>query len=253
MAAVVRMDRKVWVPTKGGWSKGLVKTTGKRVQVQTKDGIVTCDVSKLLSQKHGGRVHKSMPTEVIPQYKAGRPERFRVPDIKVQAVPFTGMRQHGDWGYHLGLYAGQDGIPPQYEGTLVIYNENLYQQRDKTNNFPGGGNAIARPMRPKGLAIGIPTGESGGFQSLSQVVSTGETVLDVINEAFEEIAQHILANLNRFHTIYYSEGTPGSKRLGTRIFNVGDSVIGNITQRLLQLSQWINYRAISVRKSERYA
>jgi hypothetical protein len=259
--------RNVWIRRKEGWKKG-VTTYGeksKSIQVILRNSdnscyTVKCKQSKILTQKHNGRTYKSLPTEVIPLYKKLRPPRFYVPVFKMEPVAYRGSHQHGDFAYHLGLYyRHQDlrvGWPPAvYTNTLVIYNENLEQQRDKSDDSPGGGNAVARMKRKEGLSIGVPTGRlgvnGGGFDSLDLILPSNETVKSVIDEAFDEIVEHVLKNPH-FHTIYFSEGIPGSGRLGTGIFNPGIDVVDYITDMLHKLPDMVKERAYSNRKKERY-
>ena len=99
--------------------------------------------------------------------------------IVVEPVAFVGPNTHGDYGWQLEQ--------PEYDRVLHIYNENVSQQRDKASTSRGGGNAVARPYRSLGKAIGIPTGQGGqGFSSLEESIGTGgETAKDVIDEAIK--------------------------------------------------------------------
>ena len=259
---MVATMRNVWIKRKEGWKKGVTaygeKSKSTIVILRNSDNssyTVKCKQSEILTQKHNGRTSKSLPTEVIPSYKKVRPPRFFAPVFKMEPVAYRGSYQHGDFTYHLGLYHGQNEIPAVYKNTLVIYNENLHQQRDKSDGSPGGGNAVARIKRKEGLSIGVSTGRlgvnGGGFDSLDLVLPSNETVKSVIDEAFDEIIEHVLKNPH-FHTIYFSEGIPGSGRLGTGIFNPGIDVVDYITDMLHKLPEMVKERAYSNRKKERY-
>ena len=178
----------VWVFDKKSheWKKGsIVSKKGVSNKVILKNG--TSLTGRTFPVKHYGRRVSSSPTEKIPSKRTGpRPGRFRVPHLKVDTVYFRRPNEHGDYGWQLEQSA--------YDSSLHVYNENLEQQRDKSNNFPGGGNACARPYRPTGKSIGVPTGGGmsyGGFSSLDQQVDVwGATAKDVIDESVQEILVH---------------------------------------------------------------
>lgn len=79
----------------------------------------------------------------------------------IKAVQFEAPGRVGDYGWMLHQ--------PQYAKAVMIFNENVEQLLSKSTSR-GGGNAIARPYRQSGRAMGVPTGflRSGGFVALEQ-------------------------------------------------------------------------------------
>ena len=119
----------VWVFDKKSheWKKGsIVSKKGVSNKVILKNG--TSLTGRTFPVKHYGRRVSSSPTEKIPSKRTGpRPGRFRVPHLKVDTVYFRRPNEHGDYGWQLEQSA--------YDSSLHVYNENLEQQRDKSNNF----------------------------------------------------------------------------------------------------------------------
>ena len=154
--------------------------------------------------------------------------------LSIVKVWFQATGKHGDYAWMLRQH--------QYDRVLMIYNENLLQQRDKTSNFAGAGNACARPFRVSGKAIGIPTGHRGaGFQSLHQLVDDGRsTVKQVIDEAIAEIVQHVVIQPSRFDTICYCVNNARENLIGSGMFRIGDSVRTYITAAICSLPEKIS-------------
>jgi hypothetical protein len=176
----------------------------------------------------------------------------RVPTVEVCA--FVRRGEPGDYGWQL--------TEPRYNETLHVYNENLAQQRDKSDNRAGGGNACARPHRPTGLAIGMPTGERGGYSSLSELIrdnpsKPGETARDTIDEAADEIVEHILGNGGRFKQIVYSvnesEADERKDLLGAGIFlhSMGRDVRVYATDKLLAIPGRVAQQHHANRRAQR--
>ena len=245
----------VWVFDKksNAWKKGsIVSGKGISKKVMLKNG--TSLTGRTFPVKHNGRRAPSVPTEKIPPKRTGpRPGRFCVPKLKVDSVYFTRPNAHGDYGWQLRQSA--------YDKSLHVYNENLEQQRDKSNNFPGGGNACARPYRSTGKSIGVPTGGGmsfGGFSSLDQPVDpSGATAKDVIDESVQEILDHVVENPGRFDTLYYCVNDPHRETdvrkdlIGMGIFHIGRDVRVYITDQLKKLPEQAKERAITLRAIER--
>tara|TARA_B100001778_G_C18596724_1_gene635122 strand:+ start:2022 stop:2963 length:942 start_codon:yes stop_codon:yes gene_type:complete len=182
-------QRRVWFYDQKckAWKNGV--QVSKKV-VKTKDDEAV-KVSRTFPMKHNGRTFKSTGAEVLPRKRCGpRAGRFRIPSVKVRATYFNGFNQPGDYAWQLGN--------TYYNRVLHIFNENVEQQRSKSD-VRGGGNAIARPYRKTGAAIGIPTGHlhSGGFPALNSHAKTE------IDDAIKEIIAHIVANPDRFDVIQY--------------------------------------------------
>lgn len=234
---MVAKEKRVWVWHKKNWHKAVAAgLLGKKKAVRIDGKRVA--VTRTFPQKHNGRVHRAGKTEVLPSKRVGpRLGRKRVPCLQLEAVAFQGANQHGDYRWQLRIDS------EFYASKLHIYNENLHQQRDKCNNWAGGGNACARPYRPIGRSIGMPTGNHGGYSSLDEDVGNGETAKDTIDEAINEIINHVLANPGRFDTIYYcvNANDPSDEKdlIGMGIFHIDVSVRQYITKCIKSLPQRI--------------
>ena len=235
----MQKGRKVWIcQPNGQWAKGIVEIVkSKKTHVRTKNGVLRAVHKKVVGQKHNGKTFKHV-AEKIPKARTGpRPLPFRPTVMQVKTCYFQGPSRIGEYRWMLSQ--------PQFHRTLVIYNENLDQQRDKLNNFPGGGNACARPYRPQGRSIGMPTGEMGGWLSLQDricnPIRTGETAKDAIHEAYTEIVDHIVANQGCFDEVYYCVDNPDlcssvdKDLIGTGIFFVGHEVRKEITNLIKKI------------------
>ena len=177
------------------------------------------------------RKHRSR-AERAPICKASRGV-VRIP-VVVKEV-FQGLGRVGDFNHELRS---------DYR-TLFVYNENAYTQTDKLQNYPGGGNAIIRPFRPSGRAIGVPTGFDNGFRSLDEQDPQFGSARTMIDEAIGEIVEHVAANPNRFDAIKFSANHDG--KLGTGIFSIDEQVREYITMRLMTLPKLIDRRLHKMR------
>ena len=243
----------VWIFDKksNAWEKGSVvsgKGTFKKVMLKSGKFLT----GRTFPVKHNGRRAPSTSIEKMPPKRTGpRPGRFCVPKLKVDTVYFRRPNEHGDYAWQLRQSA--------YNSSLHVYNENLRQQRDKSDNFPGGGNACARPYRPTGKSIGVPTGGSyGGFSSLNeQIDSGGAIVKDAIDESVKEIVDHVVENPGRFDTLYYCVNDPQRETdvrkdlIGMGIFNIGRDVRVYISEQLKEIPEKAKKRAIALRALER--
>lgn len=244
-------QRRVWVWYKQSWRKataeGAMHGKTRRVRLDSDGSIVKS--TRVMPQKHNGRRRTySCKQEVVPMPRKGpRPPRFNPPRIVVEPVSFRAPGQHGD--YHWQLAPQQSAT---YGDKLHVYNENVPQQRDKTDNNPGGGNAIARMYRSAGTAIGMPTGEYGGFASLDEPLANGaETAKDVIDEAIDEIEDHLLKN-SRFTTVYYctnaKETDERKDLIGMGIFRIDRDVRLYITDKLKMLPSSVRNKYMDQRR-----
>lgn len=224
--------RRVWVWHQSKWQRATLQASGKRPTVLIDGRDRTITVPRVYPMKHNGRVVKNGGVEKIPAKRATRLPRGRAPSFKVEAVAFTRPATHGDYGWQLRN--------PSYDRALHVFNENLGQQRSKCT-FPGGGNACARPYRQQGKSIGMPTGNFGGYDSLSESVGNGDTAKDTIDEAEDEIVEHILSNPGRFDKVYYcvnaSESDERRDLIGMGIFNIDRGVRVYITDKLRKLPE----------------
>jgi hypothetical protein len=272
---MVVLESRVWIYHQNKWKKGVVcrhatRNKGKHLSntsVRLPSGTVVC--GKVYPQKNNGRVLRRSPPEKIPPRRVGaRLPPFRLPSVRVKGIVFEGRGRYGDYEWMLRQ--------PAFFRFLFGYNENLEQQRDKQDNLRGGGNAVARPYRPFGRAIGIPTGSlaTGGWSQLDQVVDAhGTTVRQVIDDSVDEIGDHIYKHSGRFHTFLYSTAQPsqtkvvdelvsshldatiknsedgnskssdfGDGLIGTGIFRVGHEVCVYITEKIHALDEYIKSR-----------
>ena len=253
------MARCVWVFHNKAWHRGFVESVDAGKSVVNVGG-KKITARKTYPVKHNGRIRKHTGAERIPVRRTqGRPPRASPPVLTVEAVKFQGPERHGDYGWQL-----QQTVEP-YTKALHIYNENLMQQRDKLHNSPGGGNAVARPYRLTGQAIGIPTGQHGGYTSLNEIIDprfrwpgqetdATETAKDTIDEAINEIVDHLGDNSDRFDRIYYcvnsNESDPRTDLIGAGIFafNLGRDVRVYITDQIKKLPIMAKRRYLDVRR-----
>ena len=138
---------------------------------------------------------------------------------------FAGGGQPGDFTWMIRQ--------PEYRDALFIFNDNEEQLRaylldptSRAGSAAGGGNAAIRPYRSLDppQAAGIPTGSHGsGYPRLTDEVRA------VIAEALAVVAD--LVATGRYQRVIYSS-EPGSTRLGTGIFEVGDDVKDHIVAGL---------------------
>lgn len=116
------------------------------------------------------------------------------------------------------------------KNSLFIYNENV-EQWNNGDLESGGGNAIIRPNRcdvpnyenKDGKSIGIPTGDNGGFKSLSEIFKINginKTAKQIIDESMKRLSTAI--KKYKPDNIYWSITSTGD--LGTGIFDVSDIV-----------------------------
>lgn len=121
---------------------------------------------------------------------------------------------------------------PEYDDALFIFNDNEGQFRSHQGLMgtdhrcgAGGGNAGIRPYQcltpPR--AMGIPTGEYGGYDYLDDATQ------GVIDEAITHLAA--LLATGRYERVVYS-WDPHSQTLGTGIFEVGREVTDYIVEQI---------------------
>ena len=219
----------------------IVKINKKSAQVAVAGTHHTLPLTSLWLKKKKKHVRKSRG-EVLPVKHVGaRPARFVPPVLVVEPVWFQGCGRKGDYQYML--------TQPNHR-TLCIYNENLFQQRNKQSTTAGGGNACARPWRSEGSAIGIPTGQGVGYRSLDEPIHSQveETAKDTIGEAIDEIVNHVVANPTRFDTIHYSVNREGEELIGMGIFHIGEDVREYITKAIKALPAMIACQARANRR-----
>ena len=247
--------RRVWVYHQQGWHKATVeRRTGGKTCVRIDGNARSVNVAnkRIMPMKHNGRKAAKGRGEVLPRKPSGgaRPERFRAPELIVEAVAYAGNNRHGDYRWQL-----RDEQLVTYGKALHVYNENMYQQTDKTDHWPGAGNACARPYRQHGRAIGMPTGYAGGFQSLTELCEGPGfrcTAKEGIDTAADEIVEQVCDNPDRYDRIYYCKNAGDEEELiGMGVFHIEDDVRRYITEKLRSLPQAIRKRAAERRRALR--
>ena len=244
---------RVWVYHKQVWLKGTIVDGGGRMRVRIDGTAAPIHVGKrcIFPMKHGGRRLSKARGEVLPRKAHGaRPARFRVPKLCVEAVSYTGPDKIGDYSWQLSDEQQQD---PRFGRALHVYNENMWQQMDKTSHAPGGGNAVARPYRQLGRSIGMPTGEHGGFNSLHEMLcSVGCTAKEAIDLATEEIIARVSEQPGRYDKIYYCKNADDDEELiGMGIFTIEEGARRYITTKLRGLPATVAKRAVEARRAIR--
>ena len=142
---------KVW--SKGSVIAGTSPQHAKKVLIDGHAKPVSLTKKPTMAVKHNDRRKTKERAEVLPTKAVGpRPERFRPPEIVIEAGAFTRPGTIGDYGWQL-----QPEQYHEYGRALHVYNENMQQQNNKDSTLAGGGNAIARPFRQYGRSIGMPT------------------------------------------------------------------------------------------------
>ena len=226
-----------------------------RVHIDGESKTILVAKNCIMPMKHNGkRRYKARRAEVVPGKKVAgsRPERFRPPKVKVEAVVFTGRGRPGDYGWQL---EEKQQLDPRFGRALHVYNENLHQQIDKTSIVPGGGNAIARPYRTMGRSIGIPTGWRGGFRGLDEKC-TGPgfscTAKEAIDVAIGEIVTQVCDNPERYDTLFYcTNAGDGEELIGNGIFDIEDGTRRYITHKIKEIPQSASLHAANLRRSRR--
>ena len=121
---------------------------------------------------------------------------------------------------------------PDYDDCLFLFNDNEGQFRAHRASAgsghrcsAGGGNATIRPYQcqlpPR--ALGIPTGECGGYTELD------ERTRSVIDEAIAQL--DVLLATGRYERVVYSWDS-ARKTLGTGIFEVAPEVTDYVVQQI---------------------
>ena len=220
--------RKVWIWSVGAWRKA-ERVADRACLVKLGDGSLA--IGRNFPQKHNGRSTRSTYERLPHKRTCARPGRKRVPAITVEAVAFRRPGEDGDYAWQLEQAA--------YNNKLHIYNENIVDQRNQCT-FPGAGNACARPYRPEGKSIGMPTGTVIGYRALDELVLGTETAKDTIDAALSEIAEHILRHPGRFDTILYCVNERDDRKLiGCGTFHVDLDVRAYITEGIQKLPQTV--------------
>jgi len=126
---------------------------------------------------------------------------------------------------------------PKYANSLFIFNDNVTQH--KTGIYKGSsGNGPMRRYNKYGeyndrpRSAGIPTGDGGGFTSLTQVVKD-KAVAAHIDNAIEDIKS--LMSTYTYDNIFYSSGSDGM--IGIKEFKVDAPVLQYITHHIQNLSK----------------
>ena len=178
--------RHVWVYDAYAkkWNKGTIAKGMTKVVLYNG----TTVIGNTMPQKYNGRQFHHKRVEIMPT-KVKRADRCFIPNPIVTAVYYTKPGMYGDYGHMLRDL--------RYKDWLLLYNENVEQYRNKNDLSGGGGNAIARPYRIIGKALGIPTGSlnTGGFRSLDEMVC-GKTAREWIDESIESIIYLLLSKPN---------------------------------------------------------
>ena len=210
-------SRRIWVYHNKVWSKGSViagtsPQHAKKVLIDGHAKPVSLTKKPTMAVKHNDRRKTKERAEVLPTKAVGpRPERFRPPEIVIEAVAFTRPGTIGDYGWQL-----QPEQYHEYGRALHVYNENMQQQNNKDSTLAGGGNAIARPFRQYGRSVGMPTGHYGGFQSLDELClghNFNCTAKEGIDLATEEIVMQVCDNPGRYDKIYYCKNANDDEEL----------------------------------------
>lgn len=155
------------------------------------------------------------------------------------SVIFTQANTIGDFNWMIQQ--------PIYNNSLFIFNDNTlcFPKSSSCYCSSGGGNAVIRNYQcttSKQLAIGIPTGSTSGFTSLSQIINN-KTAKEFIDESINRIK---LLLKNNYDCIFYSGSNDNSGNLGTGIFNVDKSVVQYITEQIHSLGIYNgNYTSLS--------
>ena len=248
----------VWVFHDNKWCKGYVKgKTNKKAKVYINNGeTVVKDTKWIMGQKYNGRSFRSRPPEVLIKYGRCKPRPPK--KIEIKSMEFKSPGEHGDIGFHCEN--------PEYESKLQIYNDNGLQflNGDLT---AGGGNGIGRIYRLM-RSMGIPTGNRGGFSSLSETVFYEGHILtakQLIDMSIEDIVLLILyrdSTLKPFDTIYYCTDSISKQRfseigklhnidpIGIRIFSntIGKDVVNYITQQIKALPMYVHKERLKIRQ-----
>ncbi len=240
---------KVW--SKGSVIAGTSPQHAKKVLIDGHAKPVSLTKKPTMAVKHNDRRKTKERAEVLPTKAVGpRPERFRPPEIVIEAGAFTRPGTIGDYGWQL-----QPEQYHEYGRALHVYNENMQQQNNKDSTLAGGGNAIARPFRQYGRSIGMPTGHYGGFRSLDEHClghNFNCTAKEGIDVATEEIVMQVCDNPERYDKIYYCKNANDDEELiGMGIFNIEDQTRRYITAKLKSLPAAIRKRAIDRRRATR--
>lgn len=258
-------NRRIWIFDKC-WQKATVidnKAPRSKWKVLLDGCIKPTRIGKkpMYPVKNNDVRRKTQRREIVPPKNiASRPGRCYIPNVRVEAVTFTGPNKIGDYRWQC---ADEQQVDPAYGRALHVYNENIWQQMDKTDNAPGGGNAIARRHRPDGRSIGMPTGCFEGFTSLQQVcvrtnfqipsigVGNSFTAKQVIDAASEEIVMQVCDNPERYDKIYYCTNSADEDLIGMGIFEIESTTRRYITEKIKSLPLAIKKCAIERRRAVR--
>lgn len=235
----------------GKWvAATVVKAMAKTMTVRTAGVTLTVPHARTQKLKRLAPRRPSSGREVLPvKTAAPRPARASIPNIVVKAVAFTRPGTIGDYTFHL---SPEQQRLPEYGRALHIYNENMYQQTNKHDNYAGGGNACARPHRPSGKAIGMPTGANGGFAALDEDTGFGCTAKEAIDRATDEIVEQVCSSPDRYDTVYYCKNhNDPNELIGMGIFHVDLAVRSYITDKIRKLPRVVRDVAYANRRKQR--
>lgn len=247
-------SRRIWVYHNNVWSKGSVSPQhAKKVLLDGHANPVSFAKKPTMPVKHNGRRNTKERAEVVPAKAVGpRPERFRVPVVQIEAVSYTRPGVIGDYAWQCD---DEQQTDPTFGRALHVYNENMFQQMDKSRDGPGGGNAVARPYRSMGRSIGMPTGHYYGFTGLDDTCVGPNfelTAKEGIDMATDEIIMQVCDHPERYDKIYYCKNANDDEELiGMGIFHIEDETRRYITAKLKTLPSAIRKRAIDRRRAIR--
>ena len=212
------------------WIKASWQTTSENNEVcgiYAKGKCILVKRAKVFPMKYAGRKLPKQATEVY--FPRKRLPPFHLPKIEIVESVFTGRNCPGDFWWQCKNI--------DYDDSLHIFNDNLYQW-DTRSTAAGGGNACIRPYRIYQKSIGIPTGScSGGFQNLSELFHTRgalHNVPSIIDSAIAEIVEVILQRQETgipVKRLFFCVD-PDDKMIGMGIFKIAHDVRVHITNRI---------------------
>ena len=144
--------------------------------------------------------------------------------VRVIRSSFVGPSRDGDFSWMIEQ--------PEFSSALFVFNDNegqFYEHQRQIGTThrcsEGGGNAAIRPYEcsPVPRATGIPTGNNGGYQSLSPETKR------VIDDAVAHL-DSLLAT-EAYDTVVYSWNQQ-TQTLGSGIFDVDRAVLDYIVEQL---------------------
>ena len=144
--------------------------------------------------------------------------------VRVIRSSFVGPSREGDFSWMIEQ--------PEFSSGLFVFNDNerqFYEHQRQIGTThrcsEGGGNAAIRPYEcsPVPRATGIPTGNNGGYQSLSPETKR------VIDDAVAHL--DTLLATEAYDTVVYSWNQQ-TQTLGSGIFDVAREVLDYIVEQI---------------------